>query len=307
MKKYKGNTETIKASTARLEENSESMMASLHAIRDGIGQGGLIDNPQSPEEHYHNARVNELSGNYSGARRSYLEYFRSDLAMLDPHLRFISFLKVQEGTAGARETYSTVTAKSTIPIPAYARLLMRDPGQCSDGLRQYLQEHPEFAQAAYHLSLEYSERRLGSQTLSDKRQELSYLKSFAQIDAAGGLLRYMVDQELVSEWREDAEERRRALEGNATDNLLENPVSLSWMSHNAGWNGNIQLSEPVQDIQWNIKGRSQPTSTGYNDPATGKPAPRTFFSLPTNHKESVIEIQYTDLSGAQQGPFEFVL
>ncbi|GAB5451420.1 MAG: hypothetical protein Hals2KO_17480 [Halioglobus sp.] len=301
----KEDTESIKASTARLEENSESMMASLDAIREDIGKGGLIARPKSPEDHYHNARVNELSGDYSAARRSYLEYFRSDQQMLDPHLRFISFLKVQEGTAGARETYNAVTHGSNSPIPAYARLLLRDPGQRTEGLRRYLEEHPEFAPAAYHLSLEYSERRLGSQTLSDKRQELAYLKSFQQIDAAGGLLRYMIDQGLVMEWREDAAARRLPLEGSA---LLENPVSLSWMSHNTGWNGNIQISEPVQDIQWNIKGQTKPASTGssgYNDPTTGKPAPRTFFSLPKNQKAGVIEIRYTDLSGALQGPFEF--
>lgn len=304
----KDDTETIKASTARLEDNSEAMLASLEAIRKDIGKGGLIAKPNSPEEHYHNARVNELGGNYSAARRSYLEFFRGDLSELDPHLRFISFLKVQEGTAGARETYNTVTDKSTSPIPAYVRLLLREPGQRSAGLQKYLEEHPEFAPAAYHLSLEYSERRLGSQTLSDKRQELKFIKSFQQIDTDGGLLRYMIDQELVKDWREDAETRRLSLEGSAAGGLLENPVSLTWMANNAGWNGNIQISEPVKDIEWNIKGQTQPRSTGssgYNDPTTGKPAPRAFFSLQKNQKKSVIEIRYTDLADAKQGPFEF--
>jgi len=304
----KDDTESIKASTARLESSAEAMMASLDAIREGAGKGGLIAKPDSPEAHYHNARANELSGNYSAARRSYLEYFRGNLPVLDPHLRFTAFLKVQEGTAGARETYNTVTANSASTIPAYVRILLREPGQRTSALQNYLEEHPAFAPAAYHLSLEYSQRRLGSQTLSDKRQELKYLKAFQQIDAQGGLLRYMIDQELVTQWREDAEARRILLEDSASGGLLENPVSLNWMAHNAGWNGNIQISEPVQDIQWNIKGQSEPRSTGssgYNDPTTGKPAPRTFFSLQKNQKKSVIEIRYTDIAGAQQGPFEF--
>jgi len=303
----KGDTETIKATTSRLETNSESIMNSLDAIREGIGGGNIVLNPDTPEEHYQNARLYELSGDYSAARRSYLEYFKSDLPILDPHLRFISFLKVQEGTAGARETYNAVTARSSGSMPSYARLLLLNPKQRIAGLEKYAEENPNFAPAAYHLSLEYSELRLGSQTISDKRQELAYLQSFQEIDESGGLLRYLVDQDLAGEWRDDAEARRLALES-SLGNVLENPVSINWMSHNAGWNGNIQISESVQDIKWNIKGKTQPVSTGssgYNDPRTGQPAPRAFFSLPKNQKNTTIEIRYVDLSGVEQGPFEF--
>tara|TARA_R110001592_G_scaffold337300_1_gene623659 strand:- start:277280 stop:278908 length:1629 start_codon:yes stop_codon:yes gene_type:complete len=303
----KGDTQTIVATTARLESNSETIMTSLEAIKAGSDSGGIIKNPESPEDYYHNARVQELSGDYAAARRSYLEYFKSDLPILDPHLRFISFLKVQEGTAGARETYNAVTARSASPIPAYARILLLNPAQRIAGLTRYFEENPAFGPAPYHLSLEFSEVRLGSQTIADKRQELAYLIAFQEIDENGGLLRYMVDQELVSEWRQDAQARRLTLES-SLGNALENPVSLSWMSHNAGWNGNIQIGESVQDIKWNIKGKTQPVSTGSSgqvDPSTGKPAPRTFFSLPSNQGNALIEIRYTDLAGAEQGPFEF--
>lgn len=304
----KGDTQSIVQSTARLESNSESIMASLEAIQAGVGSGGIINNPDSPEDYYHNARVQELSGDYAAARRSYLEYFNSDLPILDPHLRFISFLKVQEGTAGARETYNAVTARNPGPIPQYAKILLLNPAQRIAGLEQYFAENPAFGPAPYHLSLEFSEMRLGSQTIADKRRELAYLKAFQEIDENGGLLRYMVDQELVGQWRQDAQARRQALESSLGSNALENPVSLGWMAHNAGWNGNIQLGEPAQDIKWNIKGKTPPVSTGNSpriDPATGKPAPRTFFSLPKNQGDATIEIRYTDLSGAEQGPFEF--
>ena len=208
----KDDTRNIAASTARLESSSETIIASLEAIQAGVGSGGIIQNPDSPEDYYHNARVQELSGDYSAARRSYLEYFRSDLPILDPHLRFISFLKVQEGTAGARETYNAVTARSDGPMPRYAKLLLLNPPQRIAGLEQYFAENPAFGPAPYHLSLEYSELRLGSQTIADKRKELAYLQAFQDIDENGGLLRFLVDQELVGQWRQDAQARRQALE-----------------------------------------------------------------------------------------------
>ncbi|MEM1082025.1 MAG: hypothetical protein AAGH65_10635, partial [Pseudomonadota bacterium] len=302
------DTEALRASNDRLEASTAAIQSSLDALNSGIDSGGLITNPDTPEAHYHNARVHELSGNYSAARQSYLAYFRSDLAKLDPHLRFVDFLRVQEGPAGARETYALATANSEGSMPAYVRLLLLDPVPRIQGLEQYLQQHPDFAPVAYHLSLEYSERRLGSQTLADQRKELHYIEQFQQLDRDGGLVRFMVDQDLVSEWRDDAQARLVALQNNASSRILDNPVTLSWMGHNAGWNGNIQISEPVQDILWNIQGETEPESTGssgYNDPNTGRPAPRMFFTLPRNQAERVIEIRYTDLAGSQQGPFEF--
>ncbi len=305
-KEIKAGTQEIKDSTARLEAKSDEMLA---AIRNGFGSSdGVIANPTSPEEYYHNARIHELAGDYSAARRAYLEYFKSNLAMLDPHLRFITFLKVQEGTAGARETYNEITARSTSPIPAYTRLLLLGTEKRIKALKKYFKENPKFAAVAYHLSLEYSERRLGSQTIGDKREELYYLKAFQERDENGGLMRYIIDQELVSDWRADVVERRVALENGISGGVLENPVSLSWMAHNAGWNGNILISEPAQDIKWRIKGQGQARSTGksgYNDPRTGQPAPKSFFELSKKQPASTIEIWYTDLQGIERGPFAF--
>jgi hypothetical protein len=305
----KEDTETIKASTARIESQSEAVLQSIEAIQEGINNdAGIIGSPRSPEDYYHNARIHELSGDYAAARRAYLEYFKSDLPQIDPHLRFISFLKVQEGTAGARETYNELTARSSSPVPAYTRLLLLNPDRRKEELKSYFDQNPEFAPAAYHMSLEFSESRLGSQTLSDKREELFYLKAFQEADENGGLLRYLIDQELATEWRTDAQERRTAIENGFSSTVLENPVSISWMAHNAGWNGNIQISEPALDILWNVKGQSGPTSTGdsgYNNPSTGKPAPRAFFSLPKSQPDSTIEIRYLDSNSVERGPYEF--
>lgn len=305
----KEDTETIVQSTARIESQSVEVLQTLSTIKDGIGNDdGIINTPASPEDHYHNARIHELAGDYAAARRSYLEYFNSDLPQIDPHLRFISFLKVQEGTAGARETYNELTARSSSPVPNYTRRLLLNTERRKEALKEYLAENPEFAPAAYHLSLEYSGNRLGSQTLADKREELQYLKAFQAADENGGFLRYMIDQELAAEWRADAEERRLTLENGQSSAILENPVSMSWMAHNAGWNGNIQISEPALDIFWNIQGKTSPISTGesgYNNPATGRPAPRAFFSLPKSQDDAVFEIRYIDSAGVERGPYEF--
>jgi outer membrane murein-binding lipoprotein Lpp len=299
------DTQSLRASAERLESNTEQVLRTLEEMRESFAGDGLVDNPSSPEEFYRNARLQELAGNYSAARQSYLAYFRFDLPLLDPHLRFVDFLKVQEGTAGARETYATLMAGRDGGVAAYVRLLLQPPAQRTAALAQYAREHAEYAPVHYHLSLEYSERRLGTQSLADMRAEREHLQAFAAADEAGGLLRHLIDQSLAQQWRDDAAARLAALE--AKQALLDNPVALSWMVNNAGYTATITIAEPAQEVLWNTSG-AEPASTGDSgsiDPRTGQPAPKLFFSLPRNQRDTTVQVRYRDARGELRGPFEF--
>lgn len=298
------DTRSLRASAERLENNSQQVLRTLEEMREGFASGGVIANPRSPEEHYHNARLQELGGDYSAARRSYIAYFQSDLPLLDPHLRFLAFLKVQEGTAGARETYNTLMAGKQGRMPNYVRLLLLESPQRIAGLQAWAEANADFAPAYYHLSEDVSARRLGMQTLANKRDEKAYLEAFQRADAAGGLLRFMIDQALVEEWREDAAARLQALAGPA----LAAPVTINWSVNNAGYTGVINIAEPAQEVLWNLRGETEPRSTGTSDsthPRTGKPAPQLYFNLPANQRDTTVEIRYRDLRNALQGPYRF--
>ncbi|MDQ8184692.1 hypothetical protein [Pelagicoccus sp. SDUM812002] len=307
----KGDTESLKSSAERIESKSDVVIGSLDQIRsklDAVSSDGIITDPQSPEEHYHNARLHELGGDYAAARRSYLEYFKSDLDKLDPHIRFVSFLRVQEGRAGACEVYGDVTARSSSDLSDYVRLLLLDKPARVAGLKNKFDRSPEFAPVAYHLSLDYSLARLGSQTLADQRQELAYLNSFQKRDEAGGLIRYMIDQTLVEEWRENVEERLAALLRGDAAELLDKPVAVNCIPNNEGWTGTVQIGEPVLEILWRLKDGDELVSTGSSgsiDPRTGQSMPRSFFNLPKQQEDTQVEVRYRDLAGVEQGPYFF--
>tara|TARA_R110001599_G_scaffold242682_1_gene442340 strand:- start:667 stop:2298 length:1632 start_codon:yes stop_codon:yes gene_type:complete len=301
------DTQSLRESAARLEGSSAQVLRTLEEMRENFASGGVIDNPRSPEDHYHNARLQELGGDYAAARRSYISYFRSDLPLLDPHLRFLAFLKVQEGTAGARETYTTLMAGKENGMPAYVRLLLLEAPQRVLALENHAEQHPDFAPVYYHLSEDVSARRLGFQTLADKRAERRYLQQFQAADEAGGLLKYMIDQALVEQWRNDASERLQALHA-LGDGTLENPVSLSFAVNNAGYTAQVAIAEPALEVLWNLQGSPEPRSTGDSggiNPQTGKPTPKLFFNLPAGQPDSTIEVRYRDLRGSLQGPYSF--
>lgn len=299
----------IKETTNRIEQKTDQVIESVETIAETFNelanQGGIIPNPETPQQFYHNARLQELKSDYAGARRSYLEYFKSDLEFLDPHLRFQEFLKVQEGREGARETYGYVVNKSESHIPKLASILLWTREQRVQMLTQFIGEYPDFAAAYYLLSLEYSAERVGSQSLEDLRLEKENLDKFKELDGDGNLVRFMMDQELVAEWRDDATKRLTALQANET--RVENPVTVTWMHSNSGWMGSIQIVEPALEIFWKKPGGTEFESTGQSPTvnfSTGKPQPNMNVSLPDGTPAGEIEVKYTNAAGKEMGAYK---
>jgi hypothetical protein len=299
----------IKENTVRIEEKTDKVLASVENIAESFyelsKQGGIIPNPETPQQHYHNARLQELKSDYGAARRSYLEYFKSDLEYLDPHLRFQDFLKVQEGREGARETYQYIANQSKTNIPDIASILLWDRAKRIPMLTQFASDNPDFAAGYYLLSLEFSLARVGTQSLEDLRQEKENLERFKELDGEGHFVRYFLDQELVADWRGDADKRLTALAVSSA--RIENPVSVTWMHTNSGWMGNVQIVEPALEIFWQEPGGSEFKSTGLLEMVnaqTGKPHPNMSISLPDGHPGGELQVKYTNAAGVEMGVYK---
>ncbi len=267
--------------------------------------GGIIAKPSSPEQFYHNAQLYQLRGDYGNARQAYIDYFRHDTPFLDPHLRFQQFLKVQEGVAGARETYRDVTADSDGVVAKFASILLWDHEKRLSILELFLQAHPDFGPAHYLLSREFSPSRLGEQSLEDKRRERRLLESFQELDGEGKVVRWFLDKSLVAKWREEAAARLAVLAASLP--AMEQPVAVTWTGHNAGWTGTIQIGEPATEIFLKLPGKPNFVSTGFSpaiDTATGKPRPQALVQLPRDVGAMSFEIKYANLRGHEMGPFQ---
>ena len=148
---------------------------------------GLIRNPKTPEEFYHNARVHELGGNFSAARKSYTDYLASNLEALDPWLSYSGMLKSAEGKAGAVETMRYFGDKLSPQTVSYqtALAMLADGDARLEKLQALAASHPDFGPLAWLISQEYSEARRGDQTLADQRGEKEWLERFRAAHAAG--------------------------------------------------------------------------------------------------------------------------
>ncbi|WP_292313900.1 methyl-accepting chemotaxis protein [Mesorhizobium sp.] len=297
------------AQAEKLQATTEQIAASIDTIAKGFAQlsaqGGAIVDPKRPDEFYHNARVYELAGDMLNARRSYLAFAGFDVDAIDRYTRFATLLRVQDGKAGAREVFGTLAEKAKAPSIKLVHLLQFDDAQRLDKLNAFIAANPDYAPAYFLLAQEFSEDRLGSQTLADKRSEAQALGKFVSYEKDGGLLKYFVDQTQLADWLDRSRSRLTAL-GDMLDPSRFVPT-LTPMRSNAGWSMMISLPEPATAISWRLGDSGPFTDTGVmamNDQRTGKPMPNPSFELPGSTAATTIAIKYLDIRGRETGPFD---
>jgi uncharacterized caspase-like protein len=266
------------------------------------GRGAIVEAPKEPQEFYANARLYELRGDFLNARRAYLGFFNFALPYVDPHYRFQTFLRVQEGRVGAREVYNELAAaRRTDQTLQYAAALLAEADQRKAKLEEIIRARPDFAPAYFELARNYSEALLGSQTLSDKEREAQLLGEFVKLADGGKFLSWFIDQTLAAEQLDEARRRLAAYRATA----VARAVTMNASRSNQGWMLSFSIAEAVQEIFVTLPGKAQ-ESTGFLsnvDPRTGKPMARPFVELPGNAPAMNVQIRYRDSSGQMRGPF----
>ncbi len=297
------------ATTERIAESTEKLVLAVDTIARGFEtlaqQGGIIANPTRPDEHYHNARVYELGGDMLNARRSYLAFAAFDIDAVDPYLRFATLLRVQDGRAGAREVFGALAEKAKAPAIRLVHALQFEDQQRPGKLDEFLKANPDYGPAWYLMADEYSENRLGFQTLADKRAEAEALTRFRFYEPEGGLLKYFVDHAVLAEWLDRSKSRLAAL-GDVLDPALFTPKIVP-MRSNADWMITVSLPEPATGLSWRLGADGAFAETGFltmTDQRTGKPMPNPSFALPASTPPGVIAIKYLDMRGRETGPFD---
>jgi hypothetical protein len=271
--------------------------------------GGLVPNPKTPEEHYHNARVHELGGNFVSARKEYSEYLTANLEAIDPWLSYAAMLKAQEGKAGALESFRSLGDKLKPPTISYqAALAMFDDGEARVAkLKALADANPDFGPLPWMISQEYSEGRKGDQTLADQRAEKEWLEKFRKAQAAGKFEKFFLDKKEAQKWT-DAAEARWAKLTSTPDRVLENPVTVTAQQSNSGWAAVFSLTDfKAKELFYRLDGKGEFISTGhlpYQSPQTGLPMINTFVPMPNLPPgEHTVDVKYTDKNGATNGPY----
>jgi hypothetical protein len=300
---------TMGAMSAQMAKDGGAVEQIAKRFENIASTGGLIAAPKTPEEHYHNARVHELGGNFVSARKEYAEYLTANLEAIDPWLSYAAMLKAQEGKAGALDSFRSLGDKLKPPTVSYqAALAMFDDGEARVAkLKTLAEANPDFGPLPWLISQEFSEGRKGDQTLADQRAEKDWLEKFRKAQAAGKFEKFFLDKKEAQKWT-DAAEARWAKLTSTPDTVRENPVTVTAQQSNSGWAAVFSLTDfKAKELFYRLDGKGEFISTGhlpYQSPQTGLPMINTFVPMPNLPPgEHTIEVKYTDKNGATNGPY----
>ena len=300
---------TMGAMSAQMAKDGGAVEAIAKRFENIASTGGLIAAPKTPEEHYHNARVHELGGNFVSARKEYSEYLTANLEAIDPWLSYAAMLKAQEGKAGALDSFRSLGDKLKPPTVSYqAALAMFEDGEVRvSKLKALADANPDFGPLGWLISQEYSEGRKGDQTLADQRAEKEWLEKFRKAQAAGKFDKFFLDKKEAQKWTDTAEARWAKLTS-TPERVLENPVTVTAQQSGSGWAAVFSLTDfKAKELFYRLDGKGEFISTGhlpYQSPQTGMPMINTFVPMPNLPPgEHTIDVKYTDKNGATNGPY----
>ncbi len=276
------------------------------AINRQVGYGVVTEEPKEPYEYYANARVYELRGDAANAVRMYEKYLTFSPDYVDPHYQYQRYLRATEGRSAAREIYNEMKFdRPDDRTLQFAAALLQSPEQRKAQLGSFVETYPDFAPALHALSLDFSQRRLGSQTTADKKRERELLERFMSLHEDGQYVKYFIDKPSADAQIEDARERLAALSVFATD-VLENPVTLNASVGGGGFmlyvnvadsgSGEIFVRQPGGAFE-------SLGMTTNRHPVTGAMMPTSYFDLPSDAEAMDLEIKYLDAKGVEQGPY----
>ncbi|MBG0812496.1 adenylate/guanylate cyclase domain-containing protein [Methylosinus sp. H3A] len=266
--------------------------------------GGVVQDARTAPELYHNARTFEARGDAASARRDYLALAELGTEALDAHLRFAALLRAQDGRAGAREAYDRLREATGSGAAALVHATLFDGAERRRRIEAFVAARPDFSPAQMLLADEYSDDRVGAQTIGDRRKEKAALAAFLAADAEGGLTPFFLDHSALAEWLERARRRHAALE--AEHATARGAPAAQFMRSNAGWTVSVSLPEPAVALAWRLGETGEFSATGETaaiDQRTGRLMPNLSFDLPPDTPPSTLWIKYEDASSRAVGPF----
>ncbi len=291
--------QVVQQTAKRVETNAAKTAVALDAVVSGFDalskQGGLISNPSTPQEVYHNARLYQLNGDSQNARKAFEQFFAFKLDFTDPHIEYVKLLKAQDGHAAALHSYEELAkSQGTLSAECAWISLMEDPQQRIQSLERLAVEHPEHGPVFYQLSSEFSHAAPASQTLAQSRAEKAALEQFLNAERAGNVYRYFLDKAVADHDIADAKNRYQQVAAIPTE-TIDKPVQVQF-----GINApdtmmiSIKVAEDTTKVEYRWDEDKEFTPFDLHRVLLANPQKRRTFY-----------VRYWDAAGTMQGPYQF--
>lgn len=277
-------------------ETLQADFAALQATSDPV------ENPQTPPEWIHNARLAVARDDMAQAQTAYTAALATNLELVDLWLEAMDLVRRQEGTAAARtwiEEQQANHPNSPVLLLATA-LSVEDPADRLAHLQALAEQMPTFGPVFYHLVLDYDGLLRAQFTQRRAQAQRTAFEALAAQAGAGNFGRYYLDKALADRALNRAQQRVAA-----TTRLAER-LKLDFFPYFSavGVTVDVLLPDPdVQSLHFAVDGGAL-QSTGVIS-GTQNSVNTTIGPLPLEKGKHTLLIQYTDAVGEESPQYTF--
>ncbi len=245
----KETTDRIAETTEKTNATVEEMAAGLKAL---ANIGGLVADPKTPAEFYHNARLLAQRGESDRALENYRQLFTFDLPYADPVLDLVTLLKAKYGESGAAAALEEVLPDAVNPrLLTFARLAAggETPMAAARRLESTLDPYPPELWLTVEglMAMPYKEFSFGLRKLA-----LTYMNEVQRGLADGSLAAYYLDQIRVEAIRQQLSGYMRQFPDGVME-AYDRPLVADWERYD--WIGGEKLIRII--FMWNPAAAAQ--------------------------------------------------
>ena len=199
---------------------------------------GIDQDPRTPAEFYHNARVQELSGRFAQAFADYEKYVASNQSFVDPLLSYLQLLRSQQGNEAAVEMFASLRKRfpENLAIEFVSLRLLSGDRRLS-GLEEFVTRHTDFLPAILDIADHFSSTKMPGRTSVDAEHERDQLRVFIRSVESGDFERFYLDKNLAAKLLDDARGRLLTQESPVSERVSKQKLFL--------WDGGIWVMDPA--------------------------------------------------------------
>lgn len=291
------NVETVATAQA---EGFEDIQAAFEVL---IANQTLVQNPQTPQEWYSNARIFQLRGDTANAISAYEGYFTFNLDYVDPYYEYTNLLKATEGIARTRQIINNQLDQQvqSHTLELMAALLLDTTDEMVPRLEQLALRAPQFGPVYHELGLAYSSQLRANFTQNLVEKQSQAFDKLFELEETQQFSNFYIDK---SQAQEDLAEATQTYESYQSVTPFE-LFFLSFYSHE-GLTVSVVLPEGnVQDLRFSLDDPNPTISTGSSN-FGGQNIPNSNIGpIPLEKGSHTLYIQYTDATGVDSEIFTF--
>lgn len=282
----------------RLETKMDSRFDEvLKKLESLDANAGIIGNPKSYIDHYHNAKIYELTGNALGARQSFAKYFEADLHFFDPFISYAQIIKSTEGPSAAQDILGDLRTKypDNPAVHLTYAINKKDKTDQAYLLTKVRERFPDYGPLYFYIMKLNIPSADGIQTVANAKEVVKALAELDSLEMQDGFSKYFIDKKVLAENFETIRLARWV------ERVAKQKSNFYFHIHSEDL---IMLgfepAEIIKKVYYRLDGKGDFIQTG-NSAAIidGEPYPETQVMVSLELGKHMVEVKYVDREGVE--------